>query len=182
VVLILGAILVAIAIGLATGGRLRGLGIAPIRWVWVALVGVALQYLVIRGPWAFPVLLASFACLLAFALANVHQPGFAVILVGLALNALVIAANHGMPVTRAALADSGQSASAHELITDADGAKHRLAGDGTVLLPLADVLGIPQPVGQAVSPGDLLVDLGIGWFVVAAMRRPSAQPAATAEA
>ena len=180
--LILGAILVAVAIGLAAGGRLRGIGATPIRWVWLALVGVALQYLVIRGTWAFPVLLASFACLLAFAGANVRQPGFAVILVGLALNALVIAANRGMPVTRNALADSGQSSSAHELITDADGAKHRLADDGTVLLPLADVLGIPQPVGQAVSPGDLLVDLGIGWFVVAAMRRPVTQPATPAEA
>jgi len=177
VVLILGAIALAVVVGLGTGGSLRGLGAVPIHGLWLAIAGVVLQYLVIRGPWAFPVLLVSFALLLAFAATNLRSPGFALVFIGLALNALVIAANHGMPVTREALAASGQSSSAHELITDADGAKHRLADDGTVLRPLADVLGIPRPVGQAVSPGDLLVDLGIGWFVVAAMRRPVSHPA-----
>jgi len=119
-------------------------------------------------------LLASFAALLGFTIANLRAPGFALIIVGLALNVTVIGANHGMPVTREALIRSDQADTLHSLITDG-GAKHHLATDDSVLLPLADVIPIGDPVRQVASIGDLFVHLGVGWFIVMAMRRREAE-------
>ena len=50
------------------------------------------------------------------------------------------------------------------------GAKHHLADEGSILLPLADAIGIPAPVGAIVSVGDICVYLGVGWFLAAALR------------
>jgi hypothetical protein len=172
VLLIVATIVIAGAAGLAAGGSVRAFPSVPVRALWLALAGVSLQYLVLRGPFAFPVLLGSFACLLGFAAANLRAPGFALILLGLALNTVVIAANHGMPVTRQAIVASGQASTIAELTTDADGQKHVLANDDTVLLLLGDAIGIPKPIGQAVSVGDLLVHMGIAWFIVIAVRKP----------
>ncbi|MBI3647802.1 MAG: DUF5317 domain-containing protein [Actinobacteria bacterium] len=169
--LILLTLALSFGIGLLAGGSLSHFPSVKVRWTWVALAGVVLQFLVIRGSFAFPVLLASFALLLVFAGANVRAPGFALILLGLALNLVAIAANHGMPVTRHALVASGQASTLGELRTGAAGQKHRLAGDGTKLLPLGDVIPIGPPIGQAVSIGDLLMHAGIGWFVVVGVRR-----------
>jgi hypothetical protein len=172
VLLIIGTVAVAIAIGLASGGSLRQFPTVRVRAMWLALAGVVLQYLVVRGSLAFPALLASFACLLVFAGVNVRAPGFALILIGLTLNTVVIAANRGMPVSRQALDASGQGGTIKELTTDTDGQKHFLANDRTSLLPLGDVIAIPKPIGQVVSVGDILVHAGIAWFIVMAVRRP----------
>ena len=126
--LILVTVLVSVAVGLATGGSLRDFPGQPIRWGGVALAGVAAQFVVLRGSWAFALLALSFVLLIAFAAANIRHPGFVLILLGLGLNAAVILANHGMPVTEA-----------------------------------------------AIRVGDVLVHLGMAWFVIAAMR-PRAVP------
>ena len=69
------------------------------RWPYLALVAIALQFFPIGG-WEENALVAlSFAALCVFALANIRQPGFALILIGLALNLIVIGVNEGMPVT-----------------------------------------------------------------------------------
>ncbi len=174
ILLTVGASLV---IGAVTGGSLRDFPTVRVRWWWLAAAGVALQLAVIRGSWAFPALEASFALLVVFAVANLRSPGFALILVGLALNALVISANQGMPVTLHAVEASGQQATLPELTADRDGQKHFLVPDGehVPLLPLGDVVAIPRPVGQAVSIGDMFVHLGVAWFIVAAMRRRPAR-------
>ena len=172
VLLIVTTVAVAIAAGLATGGSLRDFPTVRLRALWLAVPGVVLQYLVIRGSLALPLLLASLACLLAFAGVNIRAPGFALILIGLALNTVVIAANRGMPISREALDASGQSSTITQLTTDSDGQKHYLADDRTVLLPLGDVIAIPKPIGQAVSIGDIFVHAGIAWFIVMAVRKP----------
>ena len=87
------------------------------------------------------------------------------------LNAFVIVSNHGMPVTRTALAGSDKAVAAAVAELQAEGgAKHHLADEGAVLLPLADAIGIPAPVAAIVSVGDISVYLGVGWFVAAAFR------------
>ena len=89
----------AIAIGLLSGGRLRGLSAVRFRWPYLALVGIGLQFFPIGG-WEENTLVAlSFVALCVFALANIRQPGFALIFIGLALNLLVIGVNQGMPVS-----------------------------------------------------------------------------------
>ncbi|HEY7401019.1 MAG TPA: DUF5317 family protein [Actinomycetota bacterium] len=174
--LILLTVLVSLAIGLLAGGSLRDFPAIRSRWTWLVLVGAALQFAPIRGTLAFPILLASFGFLLAFVLANLRSPGFALILVGLALNVLVIAVNRGMPVSRQALVASDQANTVSELQANTDGQKHFLADDDTELLELGDVIGIGDPIRQAISIGDGFVHVGIGWFIVVALRKPKRAP------
>ena len=156
--------------GLVTGGRLRNLPAAGVRWSALVLPALGMQ-LAPAGSWSMALLYGSFAVLLAFAVRNAHLPGFAAILLGLLLNLTVITANRGMPVSAAAIVRSGQQASLADLGADRDGAKHRLAGPATRLAPLGDVVAIPPPIRQIISAGDVAVYGGGCWFVVTAMRR-----------
>jgi Family of unknown function (DUF5317) len=167
--LILATIVVAFLIGLAAGRSAIGFPSVPVGWVWLAVAGIGLQLAPLRGDVAFAALIVSFTLLLTFAGLNLRAPGFLLVTVGLSLNLLVIAANHGMPVTARALRNSGQTSTIADLVANG-GAKHHLADAGTVLSPLADVIGVPSPVGQAVSVGDICVHLGVGWFIVAGMQ------------
>ena len=175
-ILFASVIVLAFVLGFALGGRLSGFEGVRVRWWGLAIAGLAVQFvplpegsggsdLVIRTA----VLALSYTALLVFAGSNLRLPGLALILVGLALNATVIVANGGMPVSADALVRSDQT----EVLTDLQGSgadKHHLARDGDVLTFLGDVIPIPSPVAQVVSIGDVLVYSGLVWFVVAAMR------------
>jgi Family of unknown function (DUF5317) len=168
---ILIVVVAAVAVGLLAGGSIRSFPTVPIRWWPLAVIGLGLQFAPIRDRAAFAALVASMVLLLWFAFINLRSPGFILILMGLMLNAVVIMSNHGMPVTRTALAGSDRTeAVAVAELRKNGGAKHHLADDGSVLLPLADAIGIPAPVGAIVSVGDVCVYLGVGWFVAAALR------------
>lgn len=167
--LILLTVAIAIGVGLLAGGRFSVFPSIPVRWWWLAIAGVVLQFVPVSGELGYLSLLASFVLLLVFAFINLRSPGFILILTGLLLNTVVIAANHGMPVTQRALTRSGQTATLADLI-EHGGAKHHLAKSDTVLLALGDVIAFPSPIAQAVSAGDLCVHVGVGWFVVAALR------------
>lgn len=172
--LIVLTVVVAAVVGMLAGGTFREFPSVTIRGPWLALAGVVLQFIPVGGATATVLLYASFATLLAFAAINIRAQGFALILVGLALNAIVIVANNGMPVTRNALEHSHQSATLADLVEDG-GAKHHLADDDTALLPLGDVIPLGTPFDQAISVGDVCVQLGVAWFIVFAMprRRPA---------
>jgi signal transduction histidine kinase len=170
----------AIAIGLLTGGRLRGLSAVRFRWPYLALLGIALQFFPVGGWEENALVLLSFAALSVFALANIGQPGFTLVFVGLALNLLVIGVNQGMPVSHRALVNSGQQDLVDDLV-QSGGAKHHLATDEDSLRFLGDVIAIPPPVSQAASIGDLLMYAGAGWFIVAWMRRRSGRPSRGSE-
>jgi hypothetical protein len=167
---VLVSLILAVLLGYLAGGRLGRLGAAHLRWPALAFAGIALQLLPVEGTGGYAIVLASFALLAAFAVVNLRQPGFALILVGVTLNALVIAVDQGMPVTRAALERSDQ-AGTYAYLVHHGGAKHHLATDDDALLFLGDVIPIPAPIAQAVSIGDLTMVAGISWFVVAGMRR-----------
>ena len=160
----------AIALGYLLGGRLRNLGGARFRHAWAGLAGVALQFVPASGTLGSFVLVASFGLLLLVAIANWRLPGFALVVVGLCLNFLVIAVNQGMPVTSEAIVASGQADTLDDLRDDG-GPKHHLASADDELLFLADRFGVPAPVKQAVSIGDVLAYVGAMWFIVAGMRR-----------
>lgn len=166
-------------IGLVSGGRLSGFEHIRVAWWGLALAGLAVQFvplpegaggtdLAVRTA----VLAVSYAMLLVFAVRNVRFPGVALLLVGLALNAAVVVANGGMPVSPQALRASGQEDVLEQL--RAGGAdKHHLETPGDVLRPLGDVIAIPPPVAQAVSVGDLVMYAGLVWSIVTAMREPT---------
>jgi hypothetical protein len=181
-ILLAGTLVLAILVGYLTGGRLRNLGTLTLRWWPLALAGLALQ--LVPYPESFPdwvavaALLVSFAMLMVFAWVNRRWAGFGLILFGLALNALVITVNQGMPVSREALVNSDQGDLLDYLI-EHGGAKHHLATDDDRLLALGDVIGIPGPIGQAISIGDIFVYVGLILVIAAAMRgRPAAKETA----
>lgn len=177
--LILGAIVLAIAIGFVIGGNLRNLSHVQIRWPALALVGLALQLIPVDAnadALGFGLLMLSYALLLTFAALNVRSAGFPLILVGLLLNALVIGVNHGMPVDRHALIASGQANTLRALVNEG-GAKHHLATADDRLMFLGDVIAVPEPAGQVVSVGDVFTYLGVIWFVLGGMRPRKTQVA-----
>ena len=169
--LVLLAFIPAIALGYLIGGRLRYLAEVRFRHSWAALAGIALQFLPVGGTLGYVALMASFALLLFVAIANLRLPGFPLVMAGLCLNFLVIGVNQGMPVTRDAIVASGQTQTLESLARER-GTKHHLATDEDRLLFLGDVIGIPPPVRQAVSVGDIVAYGGAMWLVVAGMRRP----------
>jgi hypothetical protein len=120
----------------------------------------------------------SYALLLAFAVVNVRLPGMALVVLGLACNAIVIMVNGGMPVSEQALVDSGQPDVVGMLIEDGADKHHLLDDDEDVLTFLADVIAVPEPVSQVISIGDVFVYAGLIWLTVAAMRGriPSSKP------
>ena len=169
--LIMFTVVAATVAGLLAGGTLRDFPSVKLRGAWLALAGVVLQFIPLGGAIGTALLYASFVALIVFAIINVRAShGFALILIGLALNAIVIVANQGMPVTRNALEGSNQSATLAELIANG-GAKHHLADDGTILLPLGDVIPLGAPLDQAISVGDVCVQFGAAWFIVSMMPR-----------
>jgi Family of unknown function (DUF5317) len=168
--LILFTVVAATVAGFLAGGTLRGFPSVKVRGAWLALAGVFMQFIPSGGTLGTWLLYASFVALIAFAVLNVRTHGFALILIGLALNAIVIVANQGMPVTRDALAGSNQSETLNDLIANG-GAKHHLADAGTILLRLGDVIALGTPLDQAISVGDVCVQLGAAWFIVFSMPR-----------
>lgn len=168
---ILIVVFAAVVVGLLAGGSIRSFPTIALRWWQLAAIGLALQFAPISDRYEFAALVTSLALLIVFAFINLRSPGFILILMGLTLNAVVILSNHGMPVTRAALAGSeGAVEVAAAELRASGGTKHHLADGGSVLLPLADTIGIPAPVGAVVSVGDVCLYLGVGWFVAAALR------------
>lgn len=171
----LGVILIGIAIGLATGGSVQGVARLRLRWWPLAIGGLVLQLVPVGSKWIGSALIAlSFVLLFVFLGANIRLPGIPAVAAGIALNALAIAANAGMPVSqaalRSALGTSGDYGRTLERLVRAGPPKHHLAGEDTVLRPLTDVVGIGPPVSQVYSAGDFVAMAGMVWVLAAATR------------
>jgi hypothetical protein len=177
-ILFLGTIGLAIALGYVFGGRVRRLEKLRLRWWWFAVAGFAIQFVPLPEGEAgrdllvrTAVLAISYTLLLAFGAANLRLPGMILVVVGLAANFLVIAVNGGMPVSEGALRTSDQP-ELIELLRESGSDKHHLLTEEDRLTFLADVIGIPSPVAQAISVGDVFVYVGLVLLIVAAMRGP----------
>jgi hypothetical protein len=167
-------LVVAVVTGLVAGGSLRNFERMHIHWWGLALGGVALQLLpvpTIRGVSGAVVgtamLVGSYVLLLGFLTANRWIPAAHVMALGLLLNLVVVASNGGMPVSAAAIERAGGSPTT---LVDGEAAKHHLAAEDDVLVPLGDVIPIPQPVGVVLSIGDVLLYAGMAWFVIQVTR------------
>lgn len=183
--LLLAVVVLSVCLGYLFGGRLHRLEALRPRWWGLVLLGLGIQFvplpdgvagtdLVIRTA----VLALSYSLLLAFGLVNVRMPGMFLVVIGLACNMTVILVNGGMPASAQALIDSGQKDVLASLREQAE-EKHHLLTEDDRLTFLADVIAVPQPIGQAISVGDIFVYAGLTWLIVAAMRgwTPSARPA-----
>jgi hypothetical protein len=148
----------------------RNIANLRLTWSWMALVGLAMQF--VTGPGSFvPVvcLYLSFAFLIAFAVKNIRVFGFPLVLAGVLCNLLVIGVNAGMPVSGHALVASDQGQFLDGLEHNPY-PKHHLATSGDTLRFLGDAIPLPSPIAQAISVGDILTYAGIGLVIVGAMR------------
>lgn len=168
-------LVVALGLALATRGDLSRIAELPFRRLWLLFAGLGLQVLleVVRIPAAretdlgIGVLLASYALLLGFGLANLRIDAMGVITIGIALNAAVIALNLGMPYR----APEGHAV--------ASTVKHRPERNDDVATVLADRIVIP-PLRVSISFGDLIIAVGLVDLCYRGSRRPRGQTRSSA--
>ena len=104
---------------------------------------------------------------LMFCVGNAQVAGVTLVCLGLCSNAAVVGANGAMPVSIVAAYDARVPTLA--IASGAD-ARHEIAGDGTALSWLGDVVPVPLPVRpEVVSVGDVLVVAGLAELVVLGM-------------
>jgi hypothetical protein len=170
-------IALAVAVGYARGGRLHRLADSGLGWNWLLVVGFGLQGLVnvAAARWGLPdapgtaLLVASHLLVLGWIVLNRYRPGMVLIFVGLALNAVVITANGGMPVDPDAIDAAGLPA-----VEELEG-KHTLMDEDTRLPYLADIIPV-RPLRTIISVGDIVLAAGLIPLVSALMTyRPPAE-------
>ena len=121
--------------------------------------------------------LVSYIGLLIWCVLNYKLPGSSFLILGTALNALVVYANHGrMPVSEAAVTmlvpENLQVAALSRLVEDGGSLTHTLLTQDTRFPLLADVIPVPLPwYPSVVSVGDLLLVIGVVWVIVSSMVR-----------
>lgn len=173
----------AVLIGTVRGGSLDALARTKFRWVSLLAIGLALQitFDLWSPEWmtktmATTVVLASHVAVALFIVANRGMAGMMLIGIGLALNAVVIAANGAMPVstTAAEVASAARTGLNHDL-------KHEPLDDTTLLPWLGDVIPVPR-LGEVMSCGDLFLALGIGRLIYRRTTSSDARAASEAEA
>jgi hypothetical protein len=162
------ALAIGLVAGFATGGKIANLARLRFRWPWLIVAALVVRVVTVLPPltridgtrWAY---VAALTTVLAWTIWHIDRlPGIWLIAAGSAVNLFVIAANGGrMPVApqlAGALVQRGQIG------------QYTLMGPGTQLNWLADWIGLPGPLREAYSPGDLIVALGIAVVVLLAMR------------
>jgi len=176
---ILYALLAALVVGLATGGRIGALADIRFRWAPLIVAGFLAQVVLFsdvvaeRVGDAGPILyVASTLMVVAAVLRNLDLPGLPLIVLGAACNMAAIVSNGGyMPATPEALASLGKTAPT-------------IYSNSAVVpspnLPLLiDRFALPRwlPFSNVFSIGDVLLAIGVFVLIVAVMRRGHATPA-----
>ena len=115
----------------------------------------------------YALLMASYGLILAFCLANFSTRGFGVIAVGVAMNALVIGLNQGMPTRPIGNDSSGNRVRKPVEQT----VKHRQERSDDLLGFLGDKILFPRPLDTLVSFGDLVIAAGIFQLLYYGSRR-----------
>ena len=170
-VFILYAVIVGLILGLVTGGSPARLGALRLSWAPLIVIGMAVQLALFSSPIgnalgdAAPAVyvLSNLAVLVAVA-ANLAVPGLVIVLAGGVSNTLAIVANGGyMPVSPGALEAMGR--------LPKEGYSNSAPRDVVAFGPLTDVFTMPTwiPMANVFSVGDVLIGLGVGIAVMAAM-------------
>lgn len=169
--LIVVSLVAGVSVGWLLGGRLTRLAAVRFRGWRLLLAAAAAQLVgsVLTGRVYAAGLVVSAALASAFLARNRRLPGILLIAGGLLLNAVVVAANGAMPVSRPAAVSAGVDLS--PILAGAD-PRHQVAEVDTRFAAFGDVLAVRLPFRPEVaSPGDVAVALGLAVLVVAGMRR-----------
>ena len=157
------SIVLGIALGIASGGDWRRLGLLHLRWWGLLLGAVALRVAGLLLPLDLLLYLAAIGAVGLVAAINYRLPGALAIAVGTGLNVVVIALNGGMPVDAAVARDADALAFASDRL-------HIALTADTRLPFLADI--IPLRIFRNVySLGDLVIAAGAFWLPFAWLRR-----------
>lgn len=180
--ILLYVMVLAVAIGLALGGRVGNLANLRLRGESVLVTFVFATALVPRAfefapsRWhsaALAVWAVMMAVLMWLCWINVRTPGIVLLGLGLLSNSVVIVANGGMPVSAWAIHAAGGGV---DSVAKLARAAFHVAGEGARLWWLGDVL--PVPVLKVVmSLGDVLMFAGIAVIIVWGMRQSSGSDA-----
>ena len=178
--LLLTGLVIGVAAGVVTGGKLGNLSTLRFRWPYFVLLVLVVKEVVLLTPLnridgTQFVYAASLAALVGWTIWHIDLlPGVWLVSVGSALNLLVVLVNGGrMPVSRE-LAARGS----HLLVDRGFIGQYVLMGPHTNLSWLADWLAFPGPLGrvlpEAYSPGDFVSALGIAVVTFLATKRSEA--------
>jgi hypothetical protein len=176
VLLYLGTIVLALIVVVVTRGSFRRLARLELKALWLLLLALAIQIALeyVTFPrdriddLGFGLLMLSYVLILAFCVANRRTSGFLVITVGVALNALVIALNQGMPTSSETAVRHGREVSVPIERT----VKHRAEREGDLLPFLGDIFVFPAVDASQFSVGDVVIAVGIVDVCFEASRRP----------
>ena len=149
-------------------------------WMGVAILAVLPQLLAFHfsptagwfsDTWAAIILVSTQAALLVFVWANRHLTGMKILGLGLILNLLVISLNGGLmpltPETAGALFPELPASTWQPGLRPGRSKNIILPAGETRLAWLGDALLLPAwfPWTRALSPGDLLIALGVLWLL-----------------
>ncbi len=165
----------ALIVVLVTRGSFRELGHLRVAGLWLLFAGLALQTALefVDLPErqfetvGYGILMVSYALVLAFCFTNLQTRGFGLISIGIALNALVIGLNQGMPT--APIGNDAAGNRVRERIEQT--VKHRPQADGDLLPFLDDRIILPEPFDEVFSFGDLIMSVGICELLYSSTRR-----------
>jgi hypothetical protein len=173
--LLLLTVVAAVLVVVLTGGRFSELTNLRIAAGWLLVGGlgiqIALEFIDIPKDQietlGYGLLMVSYALILAFCFANLSTHGFGVIAVGVAMNALVIGLNQGMPTV-----PIGNDAQGHRVQKPIEQTvKHRPETDDDLLPVLDDHIVLPEPFDEVLSFGDLVMAMGICELAYSGSRR-----------
>jgi hypothetical protein len=163
--LVLVTLIAAVLVVVLTHGRFSQLSRLHVSALWLLAGGLAIQAALEYVDFprdeietvGYGLLMVSYAFLLAFCGTNLSTRGFGVIAIGIAMNALVIGLNQGMPTK-----PIGTDSHGNRVFKPVEQTvKHRQQRDDDVLGFLGDRILFPKPLNELVSFGDLVIVLGL---------------------
>jgi hypothetical protein len=165
------AVAVALLIPLVTRGSYDRLLSVEWKWGGFLFAGLGIQiafeyYTLPRARWddlGLALLLLSYACILMFCGRNLIRRGMGIVMIGVACNAIAIAANQGMPVK--ILPSWSNSELAQPTV------KHQPQQPDDNLIFLTDIIVLDSPLDTVISFGDLILIVGICDVAYHASRR-----------
>jgi hypothetical protein len=136
--------------------RFRGLALAV---VWAAMVLATMQDWL---PGASGIYIASFGVAMLVVVLNVREfPSLVPVGIGLALNAIVVIVNGGMPYTAGALRAAGIDRPDDSIIVASP--QRHIQTEADELFPLIDHFPVAAgPIRDILSPGDVAIAFGVG--------------------
>lgn len=170
-------------IALLRGGRIGRLADLNFRWPWLLVLALFLKFSVyfpfgqsyydFVSAYSAPRHLLSYMLIVVFLLLNLHLRSFASISLGIFLNFIAIVVNGGfMPASRVSLIKSGLGELVpHYLQNGGYWNNSVLMSSKTHLNVLGDLfyLPLPAPFYSVFSIGDILIGIGIFFFIQQAM-------------